>query len=240
MKRSTRNMYDTVTQEIIHLISAGKLHHGNMLPPVSETAKNLGLSRRDVHEVYCHLSYIGMLEYRKGKGFFLTGDVTDSLRGYLRVLMMLHQLSPYDVCEMRRTMELAALPLAFERWEELKLEHLEKYLEQMQCSNLLDAIEADEKSHLWLMRASGNRLMECVMESVWEICAIQVNLILSDGEAELRDVQKKVHEKFYKGFLHRNLEQASEAVREHYATTKTALQKLEQRSPELFFRQHPM
>lgn len=235
MKYSNSYSYHMVTQELVRLIAADQLHQGGMLPSASTMAKTLSLSRRRVYGAYCHLSYAGMLEHQKGKGFFLCGKVTDELHNYLRVLMILNQPSPYDVCDLRQIMDTAALSLAFARWDQLDLEQLRTYQEQLQYGNLIESTEADEKSHLWLIRASDNRLMICIMESIWGICGTQMNLLLSGGELALRDAQKKIHETLYKGFLHRDFAQAKAAVQEHYLISKKALQELEHRSPELFY-----
>ncbi len=234
MKQSTRYMCDVVTQEIMQLILTDKLHQGEVLPSASTMAKKLSLSRRSVREVYLHLSYVGMLDHSRGNNFYLVGDVADGFRGYLRVLLVMRQISPYHVCDVRCMMDLSALKLAFERWEQLDIEQLGEYIEQMQYGNLLESIDADEKTHLWLIYASGNQLMSCMIESIWDICGTQVNLILTGGEEELCSVLKKIHERLYKGFLHRNYEQAFSAIQEHYAVIKKALQELEQHSPQLF------
>lgn len=77
--------------------------------------------------------------------------------------------------------------------------------------------------HRWLIRASGNRLMECVTQGIWGICSAQINLILSDGTEELRKVQASIHERFYKSFLIGDLRMGLDAVREHYDTIEQAL-----------------
>lgn len=91
------------------------------------------------------------------------------------------------------------------------------------AKEMSDSIRADEEMHRWLIRASGNRLMECVTQGIWGICSAQINLILSDGTEELRKVQASIHERFYKSFLIGDLRMGLDAVREHYDTIEQAL-----------------
>lgn len=124
---------------------------------------------------------------------------------------------------MRRSMELSAFPMAYARRDHLDLDELKNLLDEFRYGNGLDSIRADEEMHRWLIRASGNRLMECVTQGIWGICSAQINLILSDGTEELRKVQASIHERFYKSFLIGDLRMGLDAVREHYDTIEQAL-----------------
>lgn len=127
-------------------------------------------------------------------------------------------------------MDTAAYPLAFARRDELDLEELRELLEQIQLGSLLDSIAADQKSHQWLMKASGNQLMIFMMDSVWEICSTQMNLILCDGTEELHQKQKNTHEMLYKSFLMNDMQMGLRAIQLHYEEIKQVIKRLEERN----------
>lgn len=223
--------YHRIIQEMIKQIQAGKLHKGDPLLQEAMLAKELSLSRSSVREAIRHLNTMGILDSRKGKGTFLVGDISDGLSDSIHIMLLLHCVSPKEVCQVRRTIELSALPMAFARREELDLDRLEELLEQIQLGNVLDSIRADELTHMWLTEASGNRLMKLMMHSIWEICSTQMNLILSDGTEELHQKQTIVHEKLYKSFLFNDLSMGIEAIQTHYDIIEQTLTELEERMP---------
>ncbi|MGN1403912.1 MAG: FCD domain-containing protein, partial [Ruminococcus sp.] len=117
-----------------------------------------------------------------------------------------------------------ALPMAFARREQLDIPELKNLLDQIQCGSILDNIRADEASHMWLMAASGNHLMECVMQAIWEICSTQVNLILSGGTESIRQKLAAVHTQLYKSFAVGDLEMGMNAIDLHYQIIEQVLE----------------
>lgn len=226
MRKGMRNQqygYLCFLGEIARKLQNGQLHQGDMLPSDAVLAKELSFSKKEVRKMMQSLNMMGILVSSKEEGNYLTGDFSESLRESLHIMFLLKQISPFDVCQMRRAMELTAYPMAFARREQLDLDTLKNLLDQIQCGNLLESIQADEKSHMWLIAASGNCLMEYVMHVIWSICSTQVNLVLSGGLEELRQKQADIHEKMYKGFMLGDLEMGLQAIHAHYDVIEQAL-----------------
>ena len=218
--REEQAAYRCIVEELAKQICSGTLCQDAPLPSVSVIAKELSLRKRTVRSVIKSLKTMGVVETRKGKGDFLVGNVSEILSNLLHVMLLLQKISPIEVCQLRCAVDTAAYPLAFARRDELDLEELRELLEQIQLGSLLDSIAADQKSHQWLMKASGNQLMIFMMDSVWEICSTQMNLILCDGTEELHQKQKNTHD----------MQMGLRAIHLHYEEIKQVIKRLEERN----------
>lgn len=228
--REEQAAYRCIVEELAKQICSGTLCQDAPLSSVSVIAKELSLRKRTVRSVIKSLKTMGVVETRKGKGDFLVGNVSEILSNLLHVMLLLQKISPIEVCQLRCAVDTAAYPLAFARRDELDLEELRELLEQIQLGSLLDIIAADQKSHQWLMKASGNQLMIFMMDSVWEICSTQMNLILCDGTEELHQKQKNTHEMLYKSFLMNDMQMGLRAIQLHYEEIKQVIKRLEERN----------
>lgn len=221
--KNQQYQYLCLIEELRKQLQDGVLRAGGAIPEEQELAKSLSISRREVRQILQSLEMAGIINTEKDGKKRLAGDMKDSMRELMHLFFLLQQVSPYEVCQMRRSMEISAFPMAFARRDHLDLDELKNLLDEFRYGNALDSIRADEEMHRWLIHASGNRLMECVTQGIWGICSAQINLILSDGTEELRKVQARIHERFYKSFTIGDLKMGMDAVREHYDIIEQAL-----------------
>lgn len=235
MKRIKKEWHHAVIDELVCRVASGALMPGDKLPSVTALAKQLSLRPRIVRKVFEHLCFDEVLVCEGKENYYLAKDVMAGASNYLHMLFRFRMFSPYDICQLRCVLDTAAVRLAFERIEALDLEILSEDLDRIKSSNVLESIAADKRCHMWLMQAAGSRLMECIMEAVWQICSTQVNLLLTDGELSLHEKQKLVHEKFYRGFRCHDMESVLEAVEMHYDAIQSALQELEKKDPQVFY-----
>ena len=215
--------YDTVQSQLIQPLQNGQLHAGDVLPSEQEWAEALSIKKRDVRPILKNLEMTGVLSCSKEGEMTLSKDMSDSMEELLHVMFLIQKISPYEVCQMRRAMELSAFPMVFARRERLDLDELKNLLDEFRYGNGLDSIRADEEMHRWLIKASGNRLMECVMQGIWDICSAQINLILSDSTEKLRQKQATIHEKIYKSLMIGDLKMGMGALQTHYDIIEQAL-----------------
>lgn len=226
--------YERLSEELVRLIQKGELHGGDPIASDAEISKQIGIRRKNVKKAIGHLQATGVLERKNGTELCLAEDASHALSQTLHILLLLKNVSPLEVCQMRRMMDTTALKLAFERLAQLNLEELQDYLDQIQFGNVLNSIRADEQTHLWLMEASGNQLMVSVMQAVWAICSTQMNLLLTDGTEELHRKQAVVHEQLYKSFLREDLKLGLEAIQVHYDTIEEHLRNCSRKPSYLF------
>ena len=114
-----------------------------------------------------NLEIAGILSGSRDGTYTLAKEMSDSMRELMHVMFLVQNISPFEVCQMRRSMELSAFPMAYARRDHLDLDELKNLLDEFRYGNGLDSIRADEEMHRWLIRASGNRLMECVTQGIW-------------------------------------------------------------------------
>ena len=221
--KNQQYQYLCLVEELRKRLQDGELQSGSAIPSEAELAKALSLSKREVRPLLKNLEIAGILSGSRDGTYTLAKEMSDSMRELMHVMFLVQNISPFEVCQMRRSMDLSAFPMAYARRDHLDLDELKNLLDEFRYGNGLDSIRADEEMHRWLIRASGNRLMECVTQGIWGICSAQINLILSDGTEELRKVQASIHERFYKSFLIGDLRMGLDAVREHYDTIEQAL-----------------
>lgn len=221
--RNRQFSYLCLLDEITRKLQNGQLHQGDPISSEAELAKELRLSKWAVRDAVRDLNTMGILASSKEEGNVLEGRMSESMSKSLHTLLLLKEVSPFEVCQMRRAMEMTALPLAFARRDELDIPELKNLLDQIQCGSILDNIRADEASHMWLMAASGNHLMECVMQAIWGICSTQVNLILSGGTELIQQKLAAVHTQLYKSFAVGDLEMGLNAIDQHYQIIEQVL-----------------
>lgn len=222
--RSRQFSFLCLLDEITRKLQNGQLHQGDPISSDAELAKELHLSKSAVRDAIRDLNTVGILSSSKEDGNYLEGNMSEGMRKSLHVLLLLKEVSPFEVCQMRRAMEIIAFPLAFARRDELDIPELENLLYQIQCGSILDNICADEASHMWLMAASGNHLMESIMQSIWGICSTQVNLILSGGTELVRQKLADAHTQLYKSFVLEDMEMGLNAIDLHYQIIEQVLE----------------
>ena len=160
--KNQQYQYLCLVEELRKRLQDGELQSGSAIPSEAELAKALSLSKREVRPLLKNLEIAGILSGSRDGTYTLAKEMSDSMRELMHVMFLVQNISPFEVCQMRRSMELSAFPMAYARRDHLDLDELKNLLDEFRYGNGLDSIRADEEMHRWLIRASGNRLMECV------------------------------------------------------------------------------
>ncbi len=214
-------------EELSVQLENGQLRPGDSIPSESEIAKHMNMSRRDARDALHTLQMVGILaKSRSEKRYILSemGDFSKPLEKLVHIMLMMYRISPFEVCQLRRSLDLSAYPLAFRRREQLDLEELKGYMDIIECGNALYALQADKDFHMWLVCASGNQLMQVVLQSIWQVCSVQMNLVLADGLEEMHIAQVQTHMQMYKSFLRGDQAMGLAAIQSHYDTVEKVLQ----------------
>ena len=136
--------YLCLIEELRKRLQNGQLHAGDVLPSEQEWAEALSIKKRDVRPILKNLEMTGVLSCSKEGEMTLSKDMSDSMEELLHVIFLIQKISPYEVCQMRRAMELSAFPMVFARRERLDLDELKNLLDEFRYGNGLDSIRADE------------------------------------------------------------------------------------------------
>src|SRR2546428_13127521 len=89
------------------MIRDGKLRPGDRLPPERELSKRLGISRASLRHGLRFLAAMGVLTSRHGSGTYIADGPPALDSEPLRMLAELHRLTPDEMFEARKRLEVA-------------------------------------------------------------------------------------------------------------------------------------
>ena len=168
----TRKSPKTYQQIIMHIrgaISSGELRPGDRLPPETELARSLGVSRPTVREALKALEALNLLESSTGPtgGTFVRtfSGVADSLKDSITLLLDVDELSLEELWAAREAIETRAVGLAAVRRTERDLATMWGTIESDEYREFDDYFP-DITFHRAIADASGNRLLSLFMLSI--------------------------------------------------------------------------
>lgn len=116
--RQDKAIYLQMAERICDDIISGKYAPGERIPSVRELAVYLGVNANTAVRAYENLSAQGIIQTRRGLGFFVTEDAKDRIMQARRLRFMDDTLP-----EVFRQMQMLDIPVETleEKWEEWKL-----------------------------------------------------------------------------------------------------------------------
>jgi GntR family transcriptional regulator, transcriptional repressor for pyruvate dehydrogenase complex len=119
------SVVDTAIEALKREIEHGRLRPGQRLPPESELAARMGLSRLSLREAVRALTMAGVVEVRRGSGTFVTDLRPDTIMRRLGGFLELSQDGHMgELFECRRILEAEASALAAVRITDAELDDL--------------------------------------------------------------------------------------------------------------------
>jgi GntR family transcriptional repressor for pyruvate dehydrogenase complex len=218
----------TTTEEVIfqlrEMIHRGELRPGDRLPPERDLAKLLGVSRPTLRDGIRSLAAVGVLQARRGAGTFVVkaegSPMLDS--NPLRLMASLHGFTPDEMFEARKSLEMAIAGLAAERATGDQLATMSEEIAEMFAA--LDDPEQflvhDMRFHQTVAAASGNRILTSLMNMVATIL-FDVRRKTVKRAKDLKE-SAEMHRAIYRAIRKRNVEAASEAMRDHLMLAQRA------------------
>src|SRR3954451_23683832 len=160
-RRNRMRVTDDAITRIRHMILTGELAPGDRLPPESDLAANLGLSRTSLREAVRALTVLGVIDTRQGDGSYITGLGPELLLGALGLAVDLQREDTIpDLIAVRRILEPAATALAATRASAVDLEQIRSYIAlDLDDHKVGEYIELDWEFHHAIARASANPLL---------------------------------------------------------------------------------
>lgn len=174
MTEAARSQTDVVIDGIKDMLTRGDLAPGARLPVEKDLAAVLGVSRGPLREGVRALAALGVLETRQGDGTYVTSlDPRELLSpiGFLADLQQPGQAA--ELIAVRRVLESESVALAATRLTDDELAELERVLGEVDAilehepdMDLEGFIRADTEFHRIIARASGNRPLAALIESL--------------------------------------------------------------------------
>ena len=216
--RRGRKTYQRIIMHIRGAISSGELRPGDRLPPETELARSLGVSRPTVREALKVLEALNLLESSTGPtgGTFvrtLSGvGVADSLKDSITLLLDVDELSLEELWTAREAIETQAVGIAAARRTERDLATMWGTIQSDEYREFDDYFP-DITFHRAIADASENRLLSLFMLSIHLTLRTLAERYVLPSEA--KQVSQDQHRLIYEAILDRDEKLARARMEEH-------------------------
>jgi DNA-binding FadR family transcriptional regulator len=160
-----KRLYHSVADQIMKLIRDGAYPPGTRLPGERELAEQFNVSRVTVREAEIALQAQGFISIKTGSGVYVRDPGEKVGAG-------LPAVTAFELTEARLLFESEAAALAAKHISEETLQRLSDLVETMSKDDpqFSEASQqADREFHLIIAKASGNAVVQYVVESLWKI-----------------------------------------------------------------------
>lgn len=164
-------IYEVAQQEIKAFILRNNLKPGDALPPETELARQLGISRNSLREAVKALESLGVLEARAGVGLFVRGFSFDPLLENLAYGLRIGSKDLRDIFEIRYHLEYSMAERAIQAVTPEQIAHLRAILERMRSAAQAGrySAEDDRAFHQALWENVDNTILSKLLDIFWMI-----------------------------------------------------------------------
>ncbi|WP_422479429.1 FadR/GntR family transcriptional regulator [Pleomorphochaeta sp. DL1XJH-081] len=165
----------SIANMIVDYITAKKLKPGDQLPTEQEFMTHLGVGRNSVREAVKMLSFLGVVEIRKGIGSYITDSISSSALNPLVLSLAFEQGLSMDLLELRILIDSGVGAIVIDKADEDGIALLEKTNEQIGESirnldqDTIPLKELDFAFHQAMFRIAGNSLVEKIGMAVYKL-----------------------------------------------------------------------
>jgi DNA-binding FadR family transcriptional regulator len=164
-------LYEVVQAEVKNYILEHGLKAGDPLPPETDLAQQLNVSRNSVREAVKGLEALGILESRPGTGLFVRAFTFDPILDNLAygILFDLEHLT--DALEVRCQLELGMVEKVVQKVTPDQVRRLREVLEEMrgEAQKGVYSAEADRAFHQHLYDNVRNILLWKILDIFWQV-----------------------------------------------------------------------
>jgi GntR family transcriptional regulator, transcriptional repressor for pyruvate dehydrogenase complex len=222
--------YESVVNQIMSLISKGKLKIGERLLTERQFAEELQVGRSSIREALRILEILGLIEIKHGDGAFVKAidfsNILGSITENLSPIFSNDYDTLFDLLELREALEIEIVLLATLNSTEADIEKMKKQLEIMEETNdIKKFIKADYGFHKSLARATGNKIIESILENIKNVMNENYKIIyayLNTDKNILKQVVKS-HRDIFESIKSNNPKKAKEDMEEHMRQNKQNL-----------------
>lgn len=218
-----QRLSDRIAEQFIHSMHNGELTVGTRLPPESQLADQLGVSRGILREALTVLEARGFISRSPKGGTFIKSVVGDSFARQLSE--QLRRAAYSDLLEFREIMECRAVEKIVESATEEQLQELSDLLSKTPSEDL-EASRLDHYFHYHITELSGNQLFSAFIDTYYEM--IQEITLKSAKTPERREAICREHRAIVDALFLRDVEAARNAVRAHMNAVRTSLERNEE------------
>ena len=218
-KLSRETLAEQAARNLLAFIEAQDLKPGKVLPPETQLAANLGVSRPIIREALKSLAGQGIIEVVSGKGAVVKSLDSQLLQVFFRRAMQLEREAIIDLMELRKGIEVQAAALAAQRRTPDELTQLADIVAMMRRHLRVPDlyVEADIAFHRLIACMTHNALMYHLVRAIREAIkdTLHENLLRQQSDEQLEHVQQG-HEDIYTALEQGDAEAAGRAMAAHF------------------------
>ena len=211
-----------VVEHVRGLISSGKLHPGDRLPPERELARELKISRSSLRAGIGFLSAMGVLKSRHGAGTFVSSGPPQLDSSFFNIPGYLHWFQPAQMFEARLVLESSIAALAAERATDEHIAELAEEVAEMYASldDPQEYLIHDVRFHRTIARAAQNPILAALMETI--TANMYDSRHMTVDQASDRKESAEMHREIYRAIRTHSPGQARLTMEAHLKAARTA------------------
>ena len=209
---------DLVADQLLGLITKGRLKPGSLLPPERELTKKFGISRNHVREGIKTLELYGLLKPTQGKGTEVTELGIRGLEGVLKRVLKLTRGDLLALADTRTLLETEAARLAAENAEPEGRAELELLLAELKSSG---SLADDIRLHLKIADMSRNPVLASLIRLIAPDIVTHYRDLRNDDSAGSFEIHRQIAESVAAGDSAR----AAGRMREHLSGARDNFRK---------------
>lgn len=221
-------LYQAVQEEVKAYIIQHSLKPGDPLPPETELAQQLHISRNSVREAVKALEALGILEARAGTGLFVRDFSFDPILNNLAYGMLFDLRKISDVMEVRFHLESGMVERVVEKATPEQIQQLRGILEDMRraAEQGYYSEEADRAFHQQLYDNVKNFLLWKILDIFWEVTRhAQDHAGMPRPENPMESY--RVHIPIVDALEARNAAAMREALKQHYGGIEARIRRFQ-------------
>jgi GntR family transcriptional regulator, transcriptional repressor for pyruvate dehydrogenase complex len=209
-------LVEVVVEKLRESIQRGRFGRGQRLPSEPELVQQLGVSRTVLREAINRLQTVGLVTIKRGVGTYVADP--DDLANCARLLRTAMALSSDELVrfvELREAIESHAARQAAARATPEDVAELASLCGRMEDEEETDeqAMRLDLQFHLCLVKITGNRLMQSVLEMLQEF--IVEGMLRTTPRPRQRSFSRRAHLAIVDAIRNHDSEAAAVAVGDH-------------------------
>ncbi len=218
-KLPRETLAEQAARNLMAFIETQDMKPGKLLPPESQLAADLGVSRPIIREALKSLAGKGIIEVVSGKGAVVKPLDNEGLQVFFRRAMQIEREAIIDLIELRKSLEMEAAMLAAQRRTPDELAELCDIVATMRRHlHVPDVyVEADVAFHRQIAAATHNTLIYHLVASIREALkdTLRENLLRPQTHEQLERVQAG-HEAILAALAEGDADGAQHAMAAHF------------------------
>lgn len=212
-----KKILDEVYDQLLSLISNGKLKPGERLPPERVWARDLKVSRQSIREGLKRAESKGLVKVRQGEGTFILSAASDLLESPFLTMMREEVGKIYEFIEIRKLIEVWCAQKAAQFATARDLKKMGKALSEME--KLIDSREIlgkpDIDFHIAIAEASHNTLMVHMMTTIKQIFLSMFKISNFTRRPGKNRILIRQHQEIYQAIKSKNPQSAGQKMESH-------------------------